>query len=60
MREERNSSNERSNPFCITKYKMVVILLMNKSQRDGFGNGEFDPGSGRTLAVCFTHASRTG
>ena len=22
-------------------------------------NGEFDPGSGRTLAVCLTHASRT-
>ena len=22
-------------------------------------DGEFDPGSGRTLAVCFTHASRT-
>ena len=23
-------------------------------------NGEFDPGSGRTLAACLTHASRTG
>ena len=23
-------------------------------------DGEFDPGSGRTLAACFTHASRTG
>jgi hypothetical protein len=22
-------------------------------------NGEFDPGSGRTLAACLTHASRT-
>ena len=22
-------------------------------------HGEFDPGSGRTLAVCLTHASRT-
>ena len=22
--------------------------------------GEFDPGSGRTLAACVTHASRTG
>jgi hypothetical protein len=21
-------------------------------------NGEFDPGSGRTLAACLTHASR--
>ena len=23
-------------------------------------SGEFDPGSGRTLAACLTHASRTG
>jgi hypothetical protein len=23
-------------------------------------NGEFDPGSGRTLAACLTHASRAG
>jgi len=22
-------------------------------------DGEFDPGSGRTLAACLTHASRT-
>ena len=32
--------------------------------RTGFGwsgdlDGEFDPGSGRTLAACLTHASRT-
>jgi len=25
----------------------------------GFIVGEFDPGSGRTLAACLTHASRT-
>jgi hypothetical protein len=25
----------------------------------GFSDGEFDPGSGRTLAACLTHASRT-
>ena len=24
-----------------------------------FCNGEFDPGSGRTLAACLIHASRT-
>jgi hypothetical protein len=28
---------------------LVVVL---------FFNGEFDPGSGRTLAACLTHASR--
>ena len=27
---------------------------------DWFFFGEFDPGSGRTLAACLTHASRTG
>jgi len=27
--------------------------------RNGY-HGEFDPGSGRTLAACLTHASRTG
>ena len=26
---------------------------------EGFLFGEFDPGSGRTLAACLTHASRT-
>ena len=30
------------------------------SERVGWeSNGEFDPGSGRTLAACLTHASRT-
>jgi hypothetical protein len=31
---------------------VVVVLPI-------FFNGEFDPGSGRTLAACLTHASRT-
>jgi len=30
-------------------FGLVVVL---------FFNGEFDPGSGRTLAACLTHASR--
>jgi hypothetical protein len=29
------------------------------SQVIEFFYGEFDPGSGRTLAACLTHASRT-
>ena len=29
-----------------------------KDKRESF-IGEFDPGSGRTLAACLTHASRT-
>jgi hypothetical protein len=36
----------------------------SKDQRDPHRSrdfdGEFDPGSGRTLAACLTHASRTG
>ena len=32
----------------------VVVLLGIE-----FSYGEFDPGSGRTLAACLTHASRT-
>ena len=46
---------------------------MNRGEAEGFGESEarawgaeriqtseFDPGSGRTLAACLTHASRTG
>ena len=34
----------------------VGVLLCQFSL---FIDGEFDPGSGRTLAACLTHASRT-
>ena len=30
------------------------------SDSELFLSGEFDPGSGQTLAACFRHASRTG
>ena len=33
--------------------------VTKKSARAGTLNREFDPGSGRTLAACLTHASRT-
>ena len=41
-----------------------LALFSHRSQRKLwlwvlFFNGEFDPGSGRTLAACLTHASRT-
>ena len=35
--------------FCLV-FRLFVLCLY----------GEFDPGSGRTLAACLTHASRTG
>ena len=33
--------------FCVVGFSGYVLF------------GEFDPGSGRTLAACLTHASRT-
>ena len=38
------------------------FLTTNRKSHFGFSInfiGEFDPGSGRTLAACLTHASRT-
>ena len=39
----------------------TVVYVFCQSQRfvESKFNGEFDPGSGRTLAACLTHASRT-
>ena len=41
---------------------MFPALAMTTTKRANNGikrfNGEFDPGSGRTLAACLTHASR--
>jgi len=53
--------------FSKSKFQKISILLkqikllftiFRKRVLKNF-NGEFDPGSGRTLAVCLTHASRT-
>ena len=48
----------------------MMFVLLSGQTRNTFGlfpagvvlfvfYGEFDPGSGRTLAACLTHASRT-
>ena len=34
-------------------------MFSNREVLDKLFYGEFDPGSGRTLAACLTHASRT-
>ena len=46
-------------------FLLVGWLWVSACVVDGWGclvdevfNGEFDPGSGRTLAACLTHASR--
>jgi hypothetical protein len=40
----------------IYKHNLVKEALLSGSEFDG----EFDPGSGQTLAACLRHASRTG
>ncbi len=40
-----------------TKNQEQDINFKQRSRDNFFG--EFDPGSGRTLAACLTHASRT-
>src|SRR5262245_58431569 len=37
----------------------VVVCFVRLFFSEWFLFGEFDPGSGRTLAACLTHASRT-
>jgi hypothetical protein len=34
------------------------VKLTKRRARNQINNGEFDPGSGRTLAACLTHASQ--
>ena len=47
---------QRLNSLFLTAMALLAfgwVVLLN------IFNGEFDPGSGRTLAACLTHASRT-
>lgn len=37
----------------------IFLIRILPGFGSGFLFGEFDPGSGRTLAACLTHASRT-
>ena len=50
-RYKRNKQVWRN--YISSKSKQVLALEKN------FSKWEFDPGSGRTLAACLTHASRT-
>src|SRR5665647_391899 len=46
----------------LTVLRGHFVLSVNPCASAGYqktSNGEFDPGSGRTLAACLTHASRT-
>ncbi len=46
--------NDHKNCFSSKAGRRPFCGLVDKNF-----HGEFDPGSGRTLAVCLTHASRT-
>ena len=50
IRSQQNELNGRVRIACSEKAQ---------SRKDNFLYKEFDPGSGRTLAACLTHASRT-
>src|SRR5580704_17406239 len=50
-RSSRRHSQVNNPLQCCLKFRVNERLLIDI-------NGEFDPGSGRTLAACLTHASR--
>ena len=52
-KELRNVQSQRLSRILELKWEDI-----RKAHQES--NGEFDPGSGRTLAACLTHASRTG
>ena len=54
--DEINISRQKRK--LLMKNARQEILMSNQTFH--IFNGEFDPGSGRTLAACLTHASRAG
>ncbi len=54
--ERKNAS---SNASSSNKVEQFIRLALGERGHKLSDNGEFDPGSGRTLAACFIHASRT-
>ena len=51
LKTEQCKSNVRT--------KVISTLIIKSESVNSKFIGEFDPGSGRTLAACLTHASRT-
>ena len=58
VRRTRGGHGEDNNLLSVIR-TTENIQLFDPSYIEFF-IGEFDPGSGRTLAACLTHASRTG
>ena len=61
MRSTHRKRERHTRPAASRAGKEQVPTLCKREAR-AFQDiyGEFDPGSGRTLAACLTHASRTG
>ena len=57
------AQHQKDNQLMPVRVEAWPITRMNSLITPGFGrkffDGEFDPGSGRTLAACLMHASRT-
>ena len=51
---KKHELHKKSNTHVLFEF----VFSSNQMLKKKF-HGEFDPGSGRTLAVCLTHASRT-
>ena len=58
VRRTRGGHGEDNNLLSVIRTTENIQLFA--SSYIEFFIGEFDPGSGRTLAACLTHASRTG
>ena len=58
MEKSRTSENESLGPKDQASDKASAKAKKSRPALRKL-NGEFDPGSGRTLAACLTHASRT-
>ena len=54
-----SKANDKDNKNAISEVEQLSFLAKLNDGHKLSDNGEFDPGSGRTLAACFIHASRT-
>ena len=54
QKKVKAEKSSKSNMHVLFEFVFETNQMLKKKF-----HGEFDPGSGRTLAVCLTHASRT-
>ena len=56
---EFGSLMQRAGGIVKRRFRTSIVHDRSSPEQIRLLNGEFDPGSGRTLAACLTHASRT-